>query len=75
MTATSQTDPDLAGIQENYLALARSKRWMNLVLLILFVALLVGGFNTAGNRNAGGFWDGLPNILDFPADEIGRAHV
>ena len=34
MTATSQTDPDLAGTQENYLALARSKRWMNLVLLI-----------------------------------------
>ena len=73
MTATSQTDPDLAGIQENYLALARSKRWMNLVLLILFVALLVGGFNTAGNRNAGGFWGGLPNILDFPADVIGEA--
>ena len=46
---------------------------MNLVLLILFVALLVGGFNTAGNRNAGGFWDGLPNILDFPADVIGEA--
>lgn len=66
-------------IRESYLAQTRSKRVMNLVLLVIFVALLAGGFRVADNRNAGGFWNGLPNILDFPADvvkeAVERAHL
>ncbi|WP_102108357.1 phosphonate ABC transporter, permease protein PhnE [Oceaniglobus roseus] len=65
--------PRVRGIRETYLAEVRAKRLANLVLGVLFAVLLVGGFVTADARNAGGFWDGLHNILDFPADVIGEA--
>lgn len=60
-------------VRAAYLSEMRSKRIMNLILLIIFIALLVAGFRTADNRNAGGFWGGLPNVFDFPADVIGEA--
>lgn len=70
-------DRTALGVQ--YLAQTKSKRMMNLVLLMIFLALLVGGFNTADGRNAGGFWAGLPNVFDFPAalisEAIERAHL
>jgi len=70
---------DVAQLQAQYLALTRRKRGLNGILLILFVALMVAGFRTANARNAGGFLDGLPNLLDFPADvareAIERAHL
>ncbi|WP_298919599.1 phosphonate ABC transporter, permease protein PhnE [uncultured Roseobacter sp.] len=60
-------------IQANYLAAMRQKRLLSGILLIVFVSLLLAGFQTANARNAGGFWQGLPNILDFPADVVGEA--
>jgi len=48
---------------------------MNLILLIFFVALMGMGFYTAEARNAGGFWAGLPNVLDFPIDVISEAYA
>ncbi|MEO0401055.1 MAG: phosphonate ABC transporter, permease protein PhnE [Pseudomonadota bacterium] len=60
-------------IKRTYLAQRRSKRVMNMILLIIFVALMLSGFQTADNRNAGGFWDGLGNVFDFPADVVGEA--
>ncbi len=60
-------------IQADYLAQAKSKRIMNMILLIIFIALMVAGFRTADDRNAGGFWDGVTNVFDFPADVIGEA--
>ena len=65
--------PPARDIRESYLAEVRSKRLMSLVLGIVFLALLVGGFRTADGRNAGGFWDGLAHVFDFPADVIGEA--
>ena len=66
-------------IKSEYLAQARSKRLMNMLLLAIFIALLVMGFRTADARNAGGFFDGLSNVFDFPADVISevveRAHL
>ncbi|SOH94467.1 phosphonate transport system permease protein [Monaibacterium marinum] len=61
-------------IRAQYLAHARSKRVMNLILILLFVAMLGAGFVTADDRNAGGFFEGLPNILDFPADVLSEAY-
>jgi phosphonate transport system permease protein len=58
----------VADIEARYLAQARRKRGLNAILLIVFVALMAAGFQTADARNAGGFWQGLPNIFDFPAD-------
>lgn len=63
----------VADIQKNYAAQVRSKRGMNAILLIVFVALLASGFATANDRNAGGFWNGLPMLFDFPADVISEA--
>lgn len=60
-------------ITADYLAQTRQKRVMNMILLVVFLALLIGGFGTANARNAGGFWNGLPNIFDFPADVLGEA--
>ena len=41
--------------------------------LSIFVLLLVSGFLLADSRNAGGFWDGLHRIFDFPAQVVGEA--
>lgn len=60
-------------IKASYLAQRRSRRIMNTILLIIFLGLMAGGFHTADSRNAGGFFNGLPNILDFPADVVGEA--
>ena len=57
----------------SYLEMMRKKRIYSLILLIVFVALLVSGFLTAEDRNAGGFIDGLPRIFDFPASVLSEA--
>jgi len=56
--------------REAYLALVRRKRLYGGLMLAIFVALMAGGFRLADARNAGGFWQGLPNIFAFPADVI-----
>jgi phosphonate transport system permease protein len=63
-----------SAIQTDYLAQVRQKRIMNTILLVVFIALMVGGFTTANDRNAGGFLNGLPMLLDFPGDVIGEAY-
>lgn len=55
------------------MAHVRQKRLWSGILLILFVVLMVSGFLTANSRNAGGFLNGLPNVLDFPSDVLGEA--
>ncbi len=60
-------------IRTEYVAAMRQKRVLNMLLLVIFVALMVAGFATADARNAGGFWDGWRNVLDFPGDVIGEA--
>jgi len=63
----------LDDVQAAYMAMTRRKRLYGSVLLIVFVALMVSGFRLADGRNAGGFWDGLHNIFDFPAEIISEA--
>jgi phosphonate transport system permease protein len=58
---------DAATQAKAYLEQIKKKRLMNFIMLVVFLALLVSGFYTADQRNAGGFWDGLSNIFDFPA--------
>ncbi|MEP2920404.1 MAG: phosphonate ABC transporter, permease protein PhnE [Sulfitobacter sp.] len=58
---------------EAYLAQIKRKRLMNSIFLIVFLALLVSGFYIADSRNAGGFWDGISNIFDFPAAMLSEA--
>jgi phosphonate transport system permease protein len=71
MTAANTGPADL--LKADYLAAAQRKRLYSGVILVVFVALLVSGFNLADERNAGGFWDGLPQIFDFPAELVSEA--
>ncbi|MGB3553295.1 MAG: phosphonate ABC transporter, permease protein PhnE [Jannaschia sp.] len=57
-------------IRVTYLGELRTKRLWNGVSLLLFVLILVAGFLTANDRNAGGFLQGIGNVFDFPADVI-----
>lgn len=59
--------------QADYVAQMRQKRVLNLILLLVFVALMCAGFQTANARNAGGFIEGIPKLFDFPADVVGEA--
>ena len=58
----------LSDTRAHYLALVQRKRLYGGLTLAIFVLMMVSGFMLADARNAGGFWDGLPQILDFPAD-------
>ncbi|MTH79099.1 phosphonate ABC transporter, permease protein PhnE [Paracoccus aestuariivivens] len=69
--ATSR--PDMAATSHAYFELLRRRRLYGGILLILFVALMVSGFRLAESRNAGGFIDGLPMLLAFPAEVVAEA--
>lgn len=60
-------------IQDSYMAQVRRRRMYGGLTLALFVLLMVSGFMIADDRNAGGFWDGWPQILDFPTDVVSEA--
>ena len=60
-------------IRQDYMAMTRRKRLYSGAILAIFVALMVAGFDLADARNAGGFWDGWHNILDFPAQVLSEA--
>ncbi len=69
MTANSGVDR----IQADYMAMTQRRRLYSFALLIVFVALMAAGFRTADDRNAGGFFDGLHRIFDYPAEVLGEA--
>lgn len=71
LSLDTRTDLQLA--ERHYVALVRSRRMYGSVMLALFVGLMVGGFMIANDRSAGSFWEGLPQILDFPAGVISEA--
>ncbi len=60
-------------IKSEYMAMTRRKRMYSGILLVIFVALMAAGFNLANERNAGGFWEGLPRFFDFPSELIAEA--
>jgi phosphonate transport system permease protein len=57
----------------DYLADMRRKRMYSGVLLVIFIMLLAAGFGLADSRNAGGFWDGLGRVFDFPSELVAEA--
>lgn len=63
----------LAEIQHDYLALTRQRRLYGGLLVVIFVAMMVSGFRVADARNAGGFWQGLHQVGDFPAALVSEA--
>ncbi|SDH60580.1 phosphonate ABC transporter, permease protein PhnE [Alloyangia pacifica] len=67
MTQTPDAPHDPRG---HYMALMAQRRLYGGLTLALFALLMISGFMLADERNAGGFWSGLPQIFDFPADVI-----
>ena len=64
---------NVVGIQASYMAQVQRRRLYGGLTLLIFVVLMVSGFNVADDRNAGGFWDGLHQIGDYPADVLSEA--
>lgn len=62
-------------IQNKYFDEVRRKRTYSTIFFIIFFLLMVSGFIVADDRNAGGFWDGLDKIFDFPAEVVNEAVV
>lgn len=60
-------------IKAGYMAMVQRKRIYSGIVLIVFVAMLAAGFDLADERNAGGFWDGLVHVFDFPAELVREA--
>lgn len=60
-------------IQESYMEMVQRKRLYGGLTLLIFVVLMVSGFVVADGRNAGGFWDGIDNIGDYPAAVLSEA--
>ena len=67
--------PNMTDTRAAYLEMVRKKRMYGGILLVLFVALLASGWMLADERNAGGFWSGLPQVIDFPAEVLSEAWV
>ncbi len=57
----------------DYLALVRRKRLYGGILATIFVVLMASGYHTADARNAGGFFDGLVHLFDFPGEILSEA--
>ncbi|AVF04404.1 MULTISPECIES: phosphonate ABC transporter, permease protein PhnE [Devosia] len=67
------TAPQPPDLRASYLRDLQRRRLYSGLLLALFALLFVSGFMLADDRNAGGFWDGLPKIFDFPSELVAEA--
>ena len=65
--------PNLKDPREAYLEMVRRKRMYGGIIMVLFVAFMASGWILADDRNAGGFWEGLHQVLDFPAEVFAEA--
>jgi phosphonate transport system permease protein len=71
--AAAQGRQTVDSIQTSYMAQVQRRRLYGGLTLLIFVVLMVSGFNVADDRNAGGFWDGLHQIGDYPAEVLAEA--
>ncbi len=63
----------VADVQSRYMEMVQRKRLYGGLTLLIFVVLMVSGFMVADDRNAGGFWDGIDNMGDYPAAVLAEA--
>lgn len=64
---------NVGSIQQSYMAQVQRRRLYSGLALLIFVVLMISGFNIADSRNAGGFWDGWHRMLDYPKDVLSEA--
>ncbi len=65
--------PDCGVTKATYFEVVRRKRLYSGLLLLLFVLLMMSGFQVAEQRNAGDFVPGLRQLGDFPSEVISEA--
>ena len=68
--AFSSTQQSVSDIQSHYMEMVQRRRLYGGLMLLIFVVMMVAGFYTVNERNAGGFWEGLHQIGDYPADVL-----
>lgn len=71
--AGAQARQTVDSIQTSYMAQVQRRRLYGGLTLLIFIMLMVSGFTVADDRNAGGFWDGLHQIGDYPAEVLAEA--
>lgn len=71
--ATLHSTASLRQMQDSYMAMVRRKRMYGGLILVVFIALMASGFLVADDRNAGGFWNGITNIFQFPSEVVSEA--
>lgn len=69
----NETPTGLDDIQSSYMAQVHRRRLYGGLALLIFSVLMVSGFNIADDRNAGGFWNGVHQIGDYPVDVLSEA--
>ena len=70
MAELSSGQLSVGQIQSSYMAQLQRKRLYTGLTLVVFVLLMISGFNTAAARNGGNFWGGIDNFFDYPSDVI-----
>jgi phosphonate transport system permease protein len=65
--------PSTPDTRTAYLDMVRRKRMYGGILLVLFIGLFASGWMLSEHRNAGGFWNGLPQIDDFAGEVLSEA--
>jgi phosphonate transport system permease protein len=70
LTAAPLTTAD---IRAQYGEMTRRKRLYGGIILVVFVALMMAGFRTADDRNAGSFYDGITHVFDYPNEVLAEA--
>ncbi|MEM9846041.1 MAG: phosphonate ABC transporter, permease protein PhnE [Pseudomonadota bacterium] len=73
LSASQAGERHVDQMQAHYMALVRRKRLYGGLTLLIFAVLMISGFMVADDRNAGGFWDGIGNIGDYPAAVLSEA--
>jgi phosphonate transport system permease protein len=70
---TAGSPQAVQSIQDAYMAQTQRKRLYGFLTLVIFIFVMVAGFNTAADRNGGTFWGGIDNFFDYPAEVVGEA--
>ncbi|MEL7104963.1 MAG: phosphonate ABC transporter, permease protein PhnE [Pseudomonadota bacterium] len=65
--------PPLEAIKSSYMREVQRKRLYSGLTLLIFVLLMVSGFMVADARNAGGFWQGVHQVGDYPGAVLSEA--
>jgi phosphonate transport system permease protein len=65
--------PATGNTRDAYLEMVRRKRMYSGIIVVIFIALMAAGWRLSEERNAGDFWSGLPNVIDFPAEVLSEA--